>query len=206
MEIIRIVNDYFNSNTYVLNISDHFQIIIDPGSSLPEAVINNVLNPVKQLVFLTHEHTDHIIGLTIMRNDIEIVCSENCAKNIADSKQNYSYFSEDIVPFEITSKTNTFKNEKSFTFENISFQFLETPGHSPGSVCIFFENGVFTGDTILNGHKTPLNFPHSNRFNYKKSIAHLLTQIKPGMTIYPGHGHTFVYESILQLKQLSFNN
>lgn len=196
MEIQQIVNEYFNSNSYLIQLSESSHIIVDPGNSVSELLksLNQHSKDIK--VFLTHEHTDHIIGLNSLKKDIEVFCSAKCAENIADSKQNYSYYSEDIVPFEITNKTHTFQNEKLFTFENFSFRFVETPGHSPGSVCIFFENGVFTGDTILNGTKTPLIFPHSNRINYKESIAHLLTQIKPGMTIYPGHGNPFVFNSI----------
>lgn len=190
-KIRRIVNEYFKSNSYIITISDNFQIIIDPGSSLPPDVIRGNSSGIEQIVFLTHEHTDHIIGLRNLPDYVKIICSENCAKNIADSKQNYSYFSENIKPFVINNQTITYRDKATFIFENQSFHFLETPGHSPGSACIFFENFVFTGDTILNGIKTPLIFPHSDRAAYKDSLMLLSNLIKPESIILPGHGEPF---------------
>lgn len=199
MVITQVINDYFNSNSYILSLSDKLHIIVDSGSSLPKSIKKKFPMSDKQVVFLTHEHTDHIIGLTELNEDIEVVCSEKCASNIANSKQNYSYYSENIIPFEIKNPTNVFNIEKVFSYENAKFRFIETPGHSPGSSCIFFSNGVFTGDTILNGIKSPLSFPHSSRNDYKASLSRLIALIKPGDTIYPGHGDPFVFSSGSQL-------
>jgi glyoxylase-like metal-dependent hydrolase (beta-lactamase superfamily II) len=60
------------------------------------------------------------------------------------------------------------------------------------NVCIFTKDAVFTGDTLLNNTKTPLTFPLSNRKYYTNSIQKIKTLLKPGMTIYPGHGVAFV--------------
>jgi len=79
--------------------------------------------------------------------------------------------------------------------EGTGFTFISTPGHSPGSVCIFTKDAVFTGDTLLNNTKTPLTFPHSNRNDYANSIQKLKTLLKPGITVYPGHGEAFVVDN-----------
>ena len=77
----------------------------------------------------------------------------------------------------------------------MEFLFMETPGHSPGGACIFTSDAVFTGDTILNQMKAPLNFPHSNKKQYDISLIKIKKQLKPGMTIFPGHGEPFKYNS-----------
>jgi len=83
--------------------------------------------------------------------------------------------------------------------EGTEFTSIATPGHSPGSACIFTKDAVFTGDTLLNNTKTPLTFPHSNRNDYANSIQKIKPLLKPGMTIYPGHGEPFVVnENFLQ--------
>jgi glyoxylase-like metal-dependent hydrolase (beta-lactamase superfamily II) len=67
------------------------------------------------------------------------------------------------------------------------------------NVCIFTKDAEFTGDTLLNNTKIPLTFPHSNHKDYANSIQKIKPLLKPGMTIYPGHGESFVVdEPILQ--------
>jgi len=59
-------------------------------------------------------------------------------------------------------------------------------------VCIFTHDAFFTGDTLLNNSKTPLTFPRSNLNDYANAIQKIKPLLKPGMTIYPGHGEAFV--------------
>jgi glyoxylase-like metal-dependent hydrolase (beta-lactamase superfamily II) len=51
---------------------------------------------------------------------------------------------------------------------------------------------IWVGRRDTNNTKTPLTFPHSNRKDYANSIQKLKALIKPGTTIYPGHGEAFV--------------
>ena len=76
---------------------------------------------------------------------------------------------------------------------------METPGHSPGSACVFTTDAVFTGDTILNNMKVPLNFPHSNRILHDMSLKKIKKHIKLGIIIFPGHGEPFKYKSYKEL-------
>ena len=92
--------------------------------------------------------------------------------------------------------TQIVEDNETFKVGEFDFWFMETPGHSPGGACIFTSNAVFVGDTILNKQKVPLNFPHSDRLLYSKSLKKLESHIKLGMTVYPGHGEPFVYTSL----------
>ena len=86
-------------------------------------------------------------------------------------------------------------DEQTLKLLDKDYLFIETPGHSPGSTCIFFNDSVFTGDTILNNTKTTLNFPHSNRKAFKDSINKLKRYLADGMTINPGHGVPFIWSN-----------
>jgi glyoxylase-like metal-dependent hydrolase (beta-lactamase superfamily II) len=198
MVLHRFINTYREANTYVVEVADGKVVIIDFGDYDLEDFCNWLKNNNKEIaaVFLTHEHSDHCSGLDALyeRFQFTLYCSEKCEKNIRDKKQNFSYYI-DRTPFELTLPAAIVKEGETIRIGDRGFEIIETPGHSPGGICIFTENAVFTGDTILNGTKTPLSFPHSSKKDYKESIQKILSLLEPGMMIYPGHHEPFVYES-----------
>ena len=174
---------------------DHEIILIDPGDPDISAITNWLNHNTKQIraVLLTHEHADHCAGVNALHEmqSFNLFCSQACYTTIGNSKQNLSFYHSDIETFEVKIPARIIQDGESFLIGELSFTFMETPGHSPGSMCIFAGNAVFTGDTLLNNIKTPLTFPHSNRKQYAASIEKLKNLLKPGMIIHPGHGEAF---------------
>ena len=199
MKYHHIKNSFFNSNTFIVIGKDSKAIIIDPGNPniqpLLEVVKVNRWSIVG--VMLTHEHADHIAGLEalIKIKQFTVFCSKECANNIKSSKNNLSKYIEEIDSFELSIPTQIVRDGEMRNIAEVDFSFYETPGHSPGGICIFTENAVFVGDTILNKEKVPLNFPHSNRIQYLRSIEKLKKLIKPGINVFPGHGKAFKFIS-----------
>ena len=122
----------------------------------------------------------------------DLYCSEQCALNIKDPKQNFSKYLEEIDTFSINKKCSILEDYSSLSLGSTEFKIIETPGHSPGSICILTENFLFTGDTIMKT-RTPLGFPHSNRDKYKKSLLKINKLIKEEVQIFPGHGDPFPF-------------
>lgn len=198
MLVHRIVNSFHSSNTFILELSESKVLLIDVGSydKIDKWLVEN--NKEVYFVILTHEHTDHCHGVNKLykKYKFELICSSECAKNITDSKQNLSKYIDEINTFEINiKKTIIVKDMCSINMEGKLITFIETPGHSPGSMCILIEDMIFTGDTILNGIKTPLNLPHSNWSQYKVSIDKLSSYINSEVTIFPGHDIPFKIHS-----------
>lgn len=202
MKISTIINPHRLSNTYVLELEDESLILIDVGNFDTKEFKNwvNINHKKLTYVILTHEHADHCCGVDNLFDfhPFELICSSESAKNIKNSKQNFSYYLEDIDEFEIKmEQIKVVEDFEVLQLNGYEFTFIKTPGHSPGGICILVEDCFFTGDTILNGIKTPLTFPHSNRAEYKKSIEKIKTVLKPKMTIYPGHDISFEYNNQL---------
>ena len=59
MNIKKIVNSYFQTNTYILEYKDKI-FIIDPGSDIGDILLNYEK---VDYILLTHGHMDHIVGV-----------------------------------------------------------------------------------------------------------------------------------------------
>ena len=200
MKYHQIKNSFFNSNTFIIENKNKKIIIIDPGNPDVKKLVD-IINRNKwhiEGVILTHEHADHVAGLLGLYNmqPFPVYCSKACSVNIRNCKKNLSKYIEEINTFELNIPTQLVGDGETFNVGEFSFFFIETPGHSPGGACIFTSDAVFVGDTILNKEKVPLSFPHSDKIKYNNSLKRLKNHIKPGVTIYPGHGESFVYTSL----------
>lgn len=197
-KVLKFVNPYKNANTFVVEINASDIIIIDLGN-LPMTEFVNWLKQHRKNILgliLTHEHADHCYGVDALKTyyDFPLYCSEQCDINMRNPKQNYSRYIEEFETFEVKSEAVIVKDDDVLNFNGFKLRVMETPGHSPGSICLFSESIVFTGDTILNNTKTPLSFPHSNKLDYKNSKKRILENLKPNMTIYPGHDEPFLFK------------
>lgn len=229
----RLISNYHGSNTYIIPLYGSFVIVIDPGDPDISNILHwlNTYNKKVLAVFLTHEHSDHCSGVDKLFEvqNFLLFSSSECSTNIRNSKQNFSFYIDEIKTFEIETESipihvdQLIEIKVSFnspsespwnsiqycqskiqsldklsglernSHSNNSYQFflIKTPGHSPGSSCIVYNNFIFTGDTLLREYKTPLNFPHSNRNEYVTSLHKILKMIQPGMLAFPGHGSPF---------------
>ena len=79
-----------------------------------------------------------------------------------------------------------------FEVEDIVLQVLHTPGHSPGSVCLFAPqlNAVFTGDTLFSGGPGATGRSYSDFDTIIESIRDHLLTLPPQTVVYTGHGDT----------------
>jgi glyoxylase-like metal-dependent hydrolase (beta-lactamase superfamily II) len=66
---------------------------------------------------------------------------------------------------------------------------IETPGHTPGSICLFAKNEglLFTGDTIFaEGQVGRTDFSYSSAKDHKTSLKKIF-KLLDNTIIYPGH-------------------
>lgn len=194
MNLTRIVNSFHTSNTYLIETGQNNWVVIDPGWS-PQQLDDWISRQQPRIiaVMLTHEHADHCAGANVLleKYPVPLFCTVACKNGIANSKHNFSAYIAEIPVFEIQKPVITAEDGQKIKLGEYDFTFVATPGHSPGGMCIITGDCVFTGDTLLNQTKTPLNFPHSNKNDYFQSIERLKTLIRHEMIIYPGHGEPF---------------
>ena len=71
----------------------------------------------------------------------------------------------------------------------VSAKVLSTPGHTPGSVCLYFESDhlLLTGDTLFAGSCGRTDFPGGSMPQMKSSLKRLAA-LPPETTVIAGHG------------------
>ena len=181
-------------------------VIIDPGS---EKSLNEIdfieQNGLKlDYVIMTHEHVDHCWGVNALRNqypNLKLVYSEACNKYIQKSSRIFFQMYFDNAEYEYIMKPAEIQikeNGETLDWNGISFKFLLTPGHSPGSICITFDSILFGGDTLMPFKPVIKKMNGGSLKDYQKSLLNLQKQFDSSTVVYPGHGVCMDFESMMK--------
>ncbi len=170
-------------------------LIIDPGFDAPH--IQNHLKTNNLTVagyLLTHGHADHINALA------ELHASNPALIYLHTEDEKWTFTAVNQIPphYPVPPKPHANlptlgKNELKFSnpwkIADLTFQTLETPGHTPGGVCYWFtnENICFTGDTLFKGSCGRTDLPGGDGRILAKSLEKLAA-LPPETRIIPGHG------------------
>jgi glyoxylase-like metal-dependent hydrolase (beta-lactamase superfamily II) len=71
----------------------------------------------------------------------------------------------------------------------LSLEFIHTPGHSPGAVCILVKDNLFTGDTLFVGAVGRTDLPGGSMETLLRSIEEKLLPLPGETLIWPGHDY-----------------
>lgn len=197
----RILNYPVESNCFVVYKEGYSRcIIVDPackeGTYLDTWLSKNKLLP--EFIILTHEHFDHIRSVELLRRKYpcKVVSSFVCSLNITNSKSNLSLFQDQVgfccEPSDIVIHHNRYCLE----WHNTTVKFYLTPGHSEGGMCFSIGNNLFTGDTLLQKHKTIVKLPGGSKLKLRKSLELLTSLLNEDMIVFPGHGEAFAASEI----------
>ena len=76
------------------------------------------------------------------------------------------------------------------TLAGMNCTILDTPGHTPGGISIYFpsENAVFCGDALFHRSIGRTDFPGGDHAQLLRSIRERLFALPPETVVYPGHG------------------
>jgi glyoxylase-like metal-dependent hydrolase (beta-lactamase superfamily II) len=89
-------------------------------------------------------------------------------------------------PYQL-NKLTIIKMPEQLKLDDMTIDVIHTPGHSPGSVCLYYQDILIAGDTIFKESIGRTDLFLSSYEQIKKSIIMLMKL--PMMTkIYPGHG------------------
>jgi glyoxylase-like metal-dependent hydrolase (beta-lactamase superfamily II) len=181
-----------NCNTYVIHGTE--KILVDPGHS---HLFHHVKDGLSGLDFsldkvgfvvVTHGHPDHLEAVREFGKPTLVAMSEVERQFIARYASLYPV-AERLDALE----PDLFLQEGDLTIGKETFLVIATPGHSPGSICLYWpkEKVLFTGDLVFSGGgigRTDL--PGGNGKQLKESIEKLA--ILDVEYLLPGHGDVVI--------------
>jgi len=186
--IERIVAPPLGANVYL--IMDEKKAVVDVGGDF--RFIYNALSKhvdVKRIdyIILTHSHFDHASATADLKkvSGARVVMHEKEFEFAKQQNFSSSFFGIHFPPFE---PDLTVDEGDRIELGEVEFRVLHTPGHTPGSICLYDEGEkrIFTGDTVFpNGGFGRVDFPGGNPHELIQSLKRL-TEIDAEF-MYPGH-------------------
>lgn len=178
----------FGTNTYVVYNEDKKALIIDPACSnqYEQQVLYRYIQLEAlevQAIIATHGHLDHLWGapwvceqwhMPVLMHEADIPIAQ-------DMQGQYDLFG-------IRATAEAFPME-SIQKSDFSFQILETPGHTPGSICLYWEKEkvLLSGDTLFQMGYGRTDLPGGNMHELIMSLESLFA-LPANVHVYPGHG------------------
>lgn len=177
MKIIAIPLGSYQTNCYILAEGDRC-LVIDPGDE-PQKVLTFLEKQglTLEAILLTHGHFDHVGAVKTLAAETDCrvyLCQEELALPGAMTAGPLFY-------------TDFYKEGDRLTLAGLSFEVLHTPGHTPGSVCLRFDEHLFSGDTLFAGSCGRTDFPGSSPRDMVCSLSRL-AKLEDHLRVYPGHG------------------
>lgn len=155
------------------------RVLIDPGH---RALFDHVEMGLKglglrtedvDLVVCTHAHPDHLEGVQLFKkkstlftlSEIEWQWALSAGKEMSAA---YGVDIEAIVP-------DFFLQEGALALDGLELQIYHTPGHSPGSVCLYWpeQKALFTGDLVFKDGLGRTDLPGGDGAQIKASIQRM---------------------------------
>jgi glyoxylase-like metal-dependent hydrolase (beta-lactamase superfamily II) len=179
------------TNAYLLaNEQTREALVVDPGFE-PERICA-ALDEREWTVaayLITHGHFDHVTALADMvavRPAPVGIHSADAAWAFSPLTGRFQFFPTPKAPPRID---RNWQEGQSWTDAGLTYSVIETPGHSPGGVCFYFElqRLLVAGDTLFAGSIGRLDLPLAEPKAMSGSLRKLM-KLPDDVLVLPGHG------------------
>jgi len=163
-------------------------VIIDPGAD-GEDILEEVEHFNVKAILATHGHLDHVGQVGFLKKILDVPFYMNIKDEFLINNDIFPGFSMIIKATKCPNPDFDLKEGDNLKFGSISFYVIETPGHTPGSVCFYNQENkiLISGDTLFAGSVGRVDLPGGNGAELEKSLNKLMT-LPEDTVVYPGHG------------------
>jgi len=193
-----------NCNSYLIDADK--RILIDPGHShlfshVEQGLLSLRIDPLSiDLVLITHAHPDHMEASLLFKKPTMLTMSET----------DFAYLRELAGDFYKLPVPDFFLREGDLEVGSLQFEVISTPGHTPGSICLYWpkKGALFPGDLVFEQGIGRTDLPGGSGKQLKESI--LKVEALQAQYVLPGHGRVVsgagaVKDNFKQVRDYWFN-
>lgn len=164
-------------------------LVIDPGgdaATILRAIKESDLT-VKYIVN-THGHLDHIGANAELHSVLNcpIAVGKRDQGMLTDARENLSLHVGQ--PMVSPAPELLLEEGDKLEFGQCTLAVLDTPGHTPGGICLYGHEVLFSGDTLFQYSIGRSDLPGGNQSTLLTSISTKLMTLPDGTRVLPGHG------------------
>ncbi|MBF0623793.1 MAG: MBL fold metallo-hydrolase [Magnetococcales bacterium] len=164
-------------------------VLIDPGGDAPK-----ILARLKRLglkpthIVNTHAHFDHLGGVAELQQatGCEFWIHEAERSLVEQAPVHARFWGMPFGP--VPHIDRTIHDGETLSFSGFALEVILTPGHSPGGVCLRWNDDMAVGDTVFAGSIGRTDLPGGNYDQLIHSIKSRLLPLPDGLKCHPGHG------------------
>ena len=195
MDIKSFVFNPFYENTYIVSSTAGNAYIFDPGCYEDYEVKELVDYVEKQglsikAIVNTHCHIDHVLGNWILKNKFNVPLI--IPKNEDEVYRAVVAYAPQwgIAAYQHADVDQYLEEKQPLTLDEITFEVIEVPGHSPGHLVFYEKNkGIMIGgDVLFRESIGRTDLPGGDHNALLTNIRQKIYVLPEDVTVLPGHG------------------
>lgn len=178
------------TNCYVIHSgSDADCVIVDPGGDSPGIIaFLDEIGVAPSHIVVTHAHADHTGAVAPLVE--QFGCKFMIGQGDEQAAMEQSPMLIDMLgDFEQPpTPSQLLKGGDRVTVDGIEIEILSNPGHTQGSISLYVDGRVLTGDTLFRESIGRYDLPGGNGEQEIDSIKDVLLVLDDSTVVLPGHG------------------